>query len=119
MKKTLIISISAIIIIILSFVVYWNLPTEIARKSDIKHGNQLIATIENYKNTNNKLPYTNDWQTLEKLGFNKNESANPVYSSDENGNYELVYFDGFDGPYLLWKSKEKKWTIDFPEIVSK
>jgi hypothetical protein len=119
MKKALIISISVIIAIILSVTIYWNLPIEITRKSDIKFGNELIQKIEDYKKINQKLPENNDWQTLEKLGFKKDEAANPVYASDENGNYEFVYFEGFDGPYLMWNSQERKWTIDFPKIVSK
>lgn len=116
MKKTLIISISIIALIILSITVYWNLPIEITRKSDIKFGNELIEKIEVYKNNNGKLPEVNDWQTLEKLGFKKDDSAKPTFTADKNGNYELVYIDGFDGPYLLWNSQEKKWTIDFPKI---
>ncbi|RZJ49233.1 MAG: hypothetical protein EOO19_05920, partial [Chryseobacterium sp.] len=100
MKKALIIFISVIVVIILSFTIYWNLPIEITRKSDIKFGNELIRKIENYKKTNQKLPENNDWQTLEKLGFKKDEAANPIYTSDEHGNFELVYFEGFDGPYL-------------------
>lgn len=119
MKKAFIISISIIILTIISIAVYWNLPIEVTRKSDIKFGTELIEKIEDYKIINGKLPEVNDWQTLEKLGFKKDESANPTYISDQNGNYELVYIDGFDGPYLLWNSQEKKWTIDFPKIVSK
>lgn len=116
MKKTLIITISVVILIILSITVYWNLPIEITRKSDIKFGNKIIQNIENYQKTNHKLPSNNDWQTLEKLGLKKNESEKLFYTSDENGNYELVYLDGFDGPYLMWNSQEKKWTIDFAKI---
>ncbi|MCU7615713.1 hypothetical protein NZ698_00765 [Chryseobacterium sp. PBS4-4] len=119
MKKALIISISVIIVIILSFIIYWNLPIEVTRKSDIKFGNELILKIEDYKKNNRKLPTNHDWQTFEKLVFKKDEAANPVYTSDEKGNFELVYFEGFDGPYLMWSSQERKWTIDFPKIVSK
>lgn len=79
-------------------------------------GNQIIENIENYRKNSYKLPENNDWQTLEKLGLKKDEAANPVYTSDKNGNYELVYFEGFDGPYLMWNSTEKKWTIDQPKI---
>lgn len=116
MKKTLIITISVVILIILSITVYWNLPIEITRKSDIKFGNKVIQNIESYQETNHQLPSNNDWQTLEKLGLKKNESEKLSYTSDENGNYELVYLDGFDGPYLMWNSQEKKWTIDFAKI---
>ena len=119
MKKALIISISIIILTIISITVYWNLPIEVTRKSDIKFGTELIEKIDDYKKSNGKLPETNDWQTLEKLGLQKDNVEKPVYTKDQNGNYELVYIDGFDGPYLLWNSQEKKWTIDFPKIVSK
>lgn len=117
MKKALIIFISVIVVIILSVKIYWNLPIEIIRKSDIKFGNELIQKIENYKKTNQKLPENNDWQTLEELGFKKDEAANPIYTSDEHGNFELVYFEGFEGSYLMWNSQERKWTIDFPKIL--
>lgn len=118
MKKALLISISIIILIILSITVYWNLPIEVSRKSDIQFGNELIRNIEAYRKKSGKLPESNDWQTLEKLGFKKDESANPVYTADADGKYELVYIEGFDGPFLMWNSEEKKWTIDFPKIIS-
>ncbi|AZA60921.1 hypothetical protein [Chryseobacterium indoltheticum] len=116
MKKTLIISISVIALIILSITIYWNLPTEITRKSDIKSGNKIVENIENYRKNSYKLPEVNDWQTLEQLGLQKDNPAKPVYNKDETGNYELIYDDGLGGPYLLWNSTEKKWTIDQPKI---
>ena len=119
MKKALIISVSIIILLILSITVYWNLPIEVTRKSDIKLGNELIEKIEGYKKSNGKLPANNDWRTLEKLGFTmKDLGTTPSYVKDSSNNYELVYIDSFDGPYLLWNSQEKKWTIDFPKIFS-
>jgi len=119
MKKALIISVSIIILLILSITVYWNLPIEVTRKSDIKLGNELIEKIEGYKKSNVKLPANNDWRTLEKLGFTmKDLGTTPSYVKDSSNNYELVYIDSFDGPYLLWNSQEKKWTIDFPKIFS-
>ncbi|WP_262152403.1 hypothetical protein [Chryseobacterium foetidum] len=116
LKKTLLISLSAIILIILSITIYWNLPIEITRKSDIESGNKIIQNIENYQKTNGKLPEENDLQTLEKLGLQKGNLEKPVYNNDQNGNYELIYDDGLGGPYLLWNSDEKKWTIDFPKL---
>lgn len=118
MKKILVIFVSIIALTAISFAIYWNLPVEITRKSDIRSGNKLVQNIENYRKANHKLPENNDWQTLEKIGFLKDEPTHPVYTSDEAGNYELVYFEGFDGPYLMWNSQERKWTIDFPKIVS-
>jgi hypothetical protein len=116
MKKTLIVSISVILLIMISFTVYWNLPIEITRKSDIKSGNEIIENIENYRQKSYKLPEVNDWQTLEQLGLQKDDPEKPVYNKDENGKYELIYDDGLGGPYLLWNSNEKKWTIDQPKI---
>ncbi len=116
MKKALIISVSVIILLIVSIIVYWNLPIEITRKSDVKFGNEVVEKIETYKISNHKLPASDDWVTLEKLGLSKNESSKPKYLSDESGNYEIVYFDDFGGPYLLWNSQNRKWTVDFPEI---
>jgi len=116
MKKTLIISLSVIVLIILSITIYWNLPIEITRKSDIKSGNKIVENIENYRKNSYKLPEVNDWQTLEQLGLQKDDPAKPVYNKDEAGNYELIYDDGLGGPYLLWNSTEKKWTIDQPKI---
>lgn len=116
MKKTLIISLSVIVLIILSITIYWNLPIEITRKSDIKNGNKIIENIESYRQKSYKLPEVNDWQTLEQLGLQKDDSSKPVYNKNEAGNYELIYDDGLGGPYLLWNSTEKKWTIDQPKI---
>lgn len=116
MKKTLIISLSVIVLIILSITIYWNLPIEITRKSDIKSGNKIVENIENYRKNSYKLPEVNDWQTLEQLGLQKDDPTKPVYNKDEAGNYELIYDDGLGGPYLLWNSTEKKWTIDQPKI---
>jgi len=117
MKKTLLISFTVIALITVSFTIYWNLPIEITRKSDIESGNKIIKNIENYKKNNGKLPENGDWKTLEKLGF-KFEKAVPYldYTTDNKGFYELTYIEGFDGPYLMWNSSEKKWTIDFPKI---
>jgi len=119
MKKTIIIIVSILLLIIISFTIYWNLPIEITRKSDIEYGNKLIQNIGTYQKTNGKLPENNDWKTLEKLGFKKEDSGkNPDYKTD-NTSFELIYNDGFDGPYLIWNSNEKKWTIDFSKIEPK
>jgi len=117
MKKTLIIISSVLVLILISITVYWNLPIEIARKSDIDSGNTIIRNIENYQKTNHQLPSDGDWQTLEKLGFKVEDlGTTPMYAKDSSNTYELSYPDGFDGPYLIWNSKERKWTIDFPTI---
>lgn len=119
MKKTLIFTISVIVLIIISLTIYWNLPIEITRKSDIENGNVIIQNIENYKKTSSKLPEVNDWQTLEKIGLQKDETGRPIYRKDNMGNYELYYPNGFEGSYLIYISQEKKWSVDYPKIVDK
>jgi hypothetical protein len=100
--------------------VYLKLPFEITRKSDIKFGNELIQKIENYKNDYFQLPPDNDWELLKKLGFKMEMSGTkPGYTKINDDEYELTYFEGFDGPYLLYNSKEKMWKVDFPKFPLK
>lgn len=116
MKKTLIIAGSILLLIIISFTVYWNLPIEVTRGSDIESGNRIIQNIEAYQKSNGRLPQDNDWKTLKKLGFKQEYlGVRPDYTTD-NKSYELAYLEDFDGPYLIWNSQERKWTIDFPKI---
>jgi len=97
--------------------VYWNLPIEITRKADIEAGNTIIKKIENYKKNNGRLPDNNDYKVLKNLGLKQEDSQVYLdYTTDNKGNFELTYLEGFDGPYLLWNSKERKWTIDHPKI---
>lgn len=117
MKKIFTTLASLLLILIISITIYWNLPIEITRKSDIEAGNTIIKNIEIYQKVNGKLPENNDWETLKRLGFNLEDSVSYLsYATDNHGNFELAYLEGFDGPYLLWNSKERKWTIDQPKI---
>jgi uncharacterized protein YxeA len=91
MKKTIIIIVSILLLIVISFTIYWNLPIEVTRKSDVEFGNKLIQNIETYQKTNGKLPENHDLKTLEKLGFKKEDSGkNPDYKTN-NTAYELIY----------------------------
>lgn len=93
---------------------YNKLPIEITRGNEISLGNELIAKIQDYKSKNSQLPSTDDWQTLEQIGFQKSGTA-PSYQKISNDEYELIYLEGFDAPYLLYNSKSNKWSIDFPK----
>lgn len=118
-KKLIFYLLGSIIFIVIGLIVYWNLPIEITRKSDITIGNTLIKNIEQYKLYHKKLPVENDWKTLTKLGFQINEvGTKPNYAIDSKGNYEITFLEGFDGPYLLWNSIDKKWKIDYPKVFS-
>ncbi|MFM2334804.1 MAG: hypothetical protein RIS91_807 [Bacteroidota bacterium] len=97
-----------------SFFIWWNLPLSINRRSDIKLGNQIIENIERYQNQNG-LPNNTDRETLQKFGFrDKIDCLQPEYRKLNENEFELVYLEGFDGPYLMWTSKERKWKIGYP-----
>lgn len=101
-------------------VIYWNLPLELTRRTDIQIGNTLLKNINSYQFKYNRIPEGNDWLTLDSLGF-KSETigTKPSYACNRHGEYELIFIEGFDGPYLMWNSGEKKWKIDFPTLFVK
>ena len=107
----------ALITMIGWYILWWNLPLRINRYADIDLGNQLIHNIEIYKNQHGKLPTPGDWEALKRLGFQfEDEVVTPEYQSVNDSTYELIFVEGFDGPYLLWNSQEKNWKIDRPTI---
>ncbi|MFZ4402048.1 MAG: hypothetical protein ACOYO1_18610 [Bacteroidales bacterium] len=114
MKKYGIITVATLVIIIGFYFIWWNLPLTINRKSDIKLGEEIIKNIEKYKKTNG-LPDNNDWETLRKFGFrDKIDFLQPEYSRIDSVTFELIYIEGFDGPYLMWNSKERVWKEGDP-----
>ncbi len=116
MKKSSLVY-NLIFCIIISIIIYWKLPFEITRKSDIEFGNKIIQNIEGYQKKYGRLPERSDYKTLEKLGLSfKDPRIYLDYATDHKGNFELTYLEGFDGPYLLWKSTNRQWKMDFPEI---
>jgi len=119
LRKVLKILISIFILSILLVVVYCNLPLEVKRKSEIELGNSLIKNIYTYQIKYNKLPDNNDSQTLKKLGFTMDMlGTKPSYETNLKGEFEIVFLEGFDGPYLLWNSKLKKWKMSYPTIFN-
>jgi hypothetical protein len=70
-----------------------------------------------YKNQHG-LPHTNDWTVLKQLGFKfHNQVVIPDYQKINDTTYELIYIEGFDGPYLFWSSHTKQWKLGYPIIV--
>src|SRR5690606_29414184 len=120
MTKKLTLSLLVIIILVLiGFFIYRNLPLEITRKADITFGNTLIKNIEKYKLDYKKLPVDDELGTIQKIGFQNNEvGTKPHFAIDSKGNYEIAFLEGFDPPYLIWNSIDKKWKIDFQKIFS-
>ena len=117
MSKVAIFVIAFIIITISAFIIWRNLPITINRRSDIAFGNALINKIKQYERQHS-LPETTDWKTLKNLGFiDKGDFFVPNYQKINDTTFELTYVEGFDGPYLLWNSKKRYWSIAKPTIA--
>ncbi len=108
----------ALLLLVAGWYVWWFvLPVSINRRSDIKFGNTIIYKLEKYRERFKKLPETHDWQTLRKFGFKeRGEILFPDYQKLNDTAFELTYVIGFDGPYLMWNSFNRKWRNDFPHF---
>jgi len=114
MKKIALTILTFFILIVSGYFIWWNLPLSINRSSDIKLGDHIIQNIESYQKQNG-LPENNDWETLKKFGFrDRIDFLQPEYSKLNENEFELIYLEGFDGPYLMWNSTEKKWKQGYP-----
>lgn len=114
MKRIVIGILTITILTIGGYILWWNLPLTINRKTDIELGERIIKNIETYK-IENSLPDNNDWETLRKLGFrDKIDFLQPEYRKLDDNNFELIFIEGFDGPYLMWTSTERKWKEGYP-----
>jgi hypothetical protein len=106
---------SFLLAVILS-VAWLILPISGKRYADIKFGDHIVEKIEDYRKTKG-LPETGDWETLRALGFkDKVDFLVPDYQKLNDDTYELRFIEGFDGPYLLWNSKDKVWKVDMPKF---
>ena len=114
MKKIIIGILTIIVVTIGGYILWWNLPLTINRRTDIKLGEEIIKNIEIYKKQNG-LPDNYDWETLRKFGFrDKIDFLQPEYRKLDDSNFELIFVEGFDGPYLMWTSTERKWKEEYP-----
>lgn len=118
MKKAIYILFSLIIILLLGLIIWFKLPFEYKYKAEINYGNSLVKNIEQYKIENKKLPEEGDWETIKELNFDFNElgTTSPEYVLINENEFELVFVEGFDPPYLFYNSKEEKWKYDFPSV---
>lgn len=92
---------------------WWILPVTINRHSDIKFANKIIEQIETYQKLNG-LPKSDDWKTLTQFDFKEEDlGIEPAYEKINDDTFEIIFLEGFDGPYLLWNSKERIWKKDF------
>lgn len=114
MKKIVLGILTFIILTIGGYILWCNLPLTINRSGDIKLGEKIISNIEIYQKENG-LPDNNDWETLRKFGFrDKIDFLQPEYIKLDDNNFELVFIEGFDGPYLMWTSIDRQWKKGYP-----
>nr|WP_321485566.1 hypothetical protein [uncultured Draconibacterium sp.] len=117
MKKTLLKILVVILLIPILWVGYNKLPIEITRHSDIRLGNELVSKIRNFQSMHDRLPEPDSSQVLLDLGFKRGFlDVEPAYQKINDSEFEIIYLEGFDGPYLLYNSKIDKWKEDFPTI---
>lgn len=45
--------------------------------------------------------------------------TDPAYSKISDSEFELIYLEGFDGPYLIYGSKSGDWKMGFPALPEK
>jgi len=102
-------------------VFWWLLPFSFTRYGDISRGNLLIKQLDTYYQHQHTLPDTGDWPKLKQVGFTDAEmkKAYPEYRKVNNTFYELTFVEGFDGPYLMWNSQERRWKKGFPIIPTR
>jgi hypothetical protein len=96
--------------IFILLVVWIKLPNSLKYYNAIELGNKFAKNIETYNKQNKQLPEEMDWETLKRL--NKSEVYEtwwPTYQKSDEQNFTLTFIEGFDGPYLTYDSKTKKW----------
>lgn len=112
MKETLKSLLIGFLVMIIVVWAYMHMPLTFRRHKDIKHGNTLIANVQNYHHHHHMLPESQDIKTLESLGFVKKPLGwQPAYQKQDNDSFQIIYQDGFVAPYLYWQSDERRWAL--------
>lgn len=115
MRKALL---GILVVVVIAFVLWQNLPISIRYQAEIKRGEQLASSIGSYRYQHQTVPETDDWDTLKQVGFLASEEARayPQYVKLDATNFELLFLQGFDEPYLMWNSLEKKWKVGYSTV---
>ena len=112
-RKRLKLFLIAILSLVSVLFAWFHLPIEIKRRSEINKGNAITQNLNDYRLAVGKYPEKGDWKTLNKLGFSMNDlGTQPDYKKLSDTSFELIFLEGFDGPYLTYKSTTKKWSIE-------
>jgi hypothetical protein len=117
LKKVIVYSLAIFITIVVVLFVAWRIAIKFDRNRKVQIGNAIVLRMAKYRKSH-LLPRDNNWRLLDSLGFDT-ETSRPEYDRLSNDEYEIVFVDGFDGPYLLWNSKEKVWKESEPTIYKK
>lgn len=100
---------------------WWSLPFSIKRATDVVRGRALSQRIKQYQQQHAALPASDDWVALKQIGFTEEEMerANPQYIRLDSADYQVVFVSGFDGPYLMWNSRQGHWQEGFSTIADR
>jgi hypothetical protein len=92
------------------------LPWWVLYSSDIRAGNTIIANVEQFRREHGHLPDKHNPDEVAALGFELRVDYYPDYRhyGDE---YEIEYFEGFDGPFIIYSSKLKEWRYEIAVTV--
>jgi hypothetical protein len=78
---------------------------------EITEGNAIIANIEQFRREHGRLPDENKPDEVTALGFELRTGYHPDYRPT-GSEYEIGYYFGFDGPYIIYSSKMKEWRCE-------
>ena len=110
-KKTMWQTLGGMALLLLAATAYPHLPLEWRRHKDIKLGNQIIAQIQQFQRSHQRLPENNEAELIP-LGFKHNKQGwQPNYIRHSPSEYEIRYQDGYVAPYLRWQSGKQVWEL--------
>ena len=111
--RKLIILCGASVSMILLALAVWLVAFEIKKQQKIRVSNQLIANLKTYRQNRGRLPDMDDWKTLKNLGFVLEDlGTQPSYEKLSDNSYKLIFFIGFDGPCLTYRSTKGRWEME-------
>lgn len=99
------------ILIVLFFLVWFNLPLEYRYYKKARVGNQFAENVQYYQKQFGKLPETNERLIWEKLrptppnGYDIWE-----YRKISAQHFEVMLVKGFDPPYLRFRTDKNEWV---------
>ena len=109
--KTLLQTLLGMAILVAIGVAYLNLPIQWRRHKDIQLGNQIIAQIQQFQRSHQRLPENSEAELIP-LGFKHNKQGwQPNYIRHSPSEYEIRYQDGYVAPYLRWQSSKQTWEL--------